>query len=318
MELELELYRKMYLIRAAEVVIQEEYDKDGMKTPMHMSMGSEFTSAAVLTALGDRAQVFSSYRSHAPFLARTDDVDTFFAEMYGKRTGTSEGKGGSMHLAAPDKGFMYSSGIVASTIPIAVGAAYANKVKQNGKIAVVFFGDGATNEGNFWESLNLACVLQVPVLFVCEDNGLAVHTGQDVRNGYGSLQSIVGRFDCIAFYHNLLHPALLHHQLVNLLPHLAANIPCFLHVRYCRYLEHVGVYPDWDAGYRNEESNKRMLAKDALDVLRRKLIEQGFEDNVELIEDVCNDRVARAVEKAKAAPFAGLLSFYRGVYHEED
>ena len=142
MELEIELYRKMYLIRAVEEAIQEEYDNDEMKTPMHMSMGSEFISAAVLTALGDRAQVFSSYRSHAPFLARTDDVGTFFAEMYGKRGGTSEGKGGSMHLALPDKGFMYSSGIVASCIPVAVGAAYANKVKRNGKIAVVFFGDG--------------------------------------------------------------------------------------------------------------------------------------------------------------------------------
>ena len=163
MNIELEFYKKMYLIRACEEAIMSEYNNDGMKTPMHMSMGSEHISSAVCLALGDRAQVFSSYRSHAPFLARTEDTDQFFLEMYGCKESVLGGRGGSMHLCYPEKGFIMSSAIVASQISVACGYAWANKQKKNDKIVVVFFGDGATEEGAFWESLNIAGLYKLPM-----------------------------------------------------------------------------------------------------------------------------------------------------------
>ena len=156
--IELELYKKMYLIRACEEAIIREYNNDGMKTPMHMSMGSEHISSAICLALGDRAQVFSSYRSHAPFIARTEDTDQFFLEMYGRKESVVGGRGGSMHLCYPEKGFIMSSAVVASQISVACGYAWANKQKKNDKVVVVFFGDGAIEEGGFWESLNIACL----------------------------------------------------------------------------------------------------------------------------------------------------------------
>jgi len=318
METKLKLYEKMFLIRAVEEKIIEHYPDDDMKTPMHMSMGSEFISTGVLHALGKRAQVFSSYRSHAPYLARTGDTDKFFAEMYGRIGGTSDGKGGSMHLADPDKGFMYSSGIVASCIPVAVGAAYANKVKGNGKIAVVFFGDGATNEGNFWESLNLACLLQVPVLFVCEDNGLAVHTKREDRNGYISLTRILRGFECEAFKNFTGDVMYVYRQTLASIKYLNENRPVLMQVGYCRYLEHVGINGDWHQEYRNPDEYQKWVEKDAVHKLRVELIRRGMEEQIKRLEYKIELRVDTSVVKAMQAKSAPPHIAYSGVYYETD
>ncbi len=168
--LNLDLYKKLYLARRAEKKIREHYMEDEMKTPMHMSMGEEAIAVGVCHALKAEDQVFATYRSHAIYLAKTQKIDDFFAEMYGKDTALLKGKGGSMHMCAPESGFMGTSAIVASIIPVAVGVAFANKQMGNDKLATVFFGDGATDEGAFWESLNVACLMKLPILFVCEDN----------------------------------------------------------------------------------------------------------------------------------------------------
>lgn len=178
------IYRKMLLIRNCEKKIQEYYHENEMKTPMHMSMGSEHISASICAVLGNRAEIYSSYRTHAPFLARTEDTDQFFYEMYGRKESVLAGRGGSMHLCHPAKGFIYSSAIVASQIPIAVGAAWANKQKGNDKVVCCFFGDGATEEGVFWESINLARLWDMRIIFICEDNGLAVNTPKYLRKSY--------------------------------------------------------------------------------------------------------------------------------------
>jgi len=168
-ELNIELYKTMYLIRKTEEKIQEHYHEDEMKTPMHMSMGEEAIAVGVCHALKAKDQIFGTYRSHAIYLAKTQNINDFFAEMYGKDTALLKGKGGSMHMCNPDGGFMGSSGIVASAIPVAVGAAFANKTVKNEKYVAVFFGDGAANEGVFWESLNVACLMKLPIIFVCAD-----------------------------------------------------------------------------------------------------------------------------------------------------
>ena len=128
--LNLELYKKLYLIRRSEEKIIEHYPEDEMKTPMHMSMGEEAIAAGVCQALKKEDQVFGTYRSHATYLAKTQDIDNFFAELYGKNASLLKGKGGSMHLCAPDHGHLGTSAIVGNIIPVAVGAAFANKRKQ--------------------------------------------------------------------------------------------------------------------------------------------------------------------------------------------
>ena len=181
----IQLFKSLFLARRSEEYIVKHYPENLMRTPMHMSMGQEFVPVGVCAALEGKADVFASYRSHAAFLAQTHDTDRFFSELYGRTSGTGEGKGGSMHLAAPDQGHMLSSGVVATQIPVAVGAAFANLQLGTGRTAVAFFGDGAADAGVFWESINSAVLFRLPVMFVCEDNGYAVDTPRAGAPGGG-------------------------------------------------------------------------------------------------------------------------------------
>lgn len=314
----LELYRKLFLIRTAEEAIIEHYPEDEMKTPMHMSMGQEAIPVGVCTGLGDRGQIFTSYRTHAAFLAQTNDVMRFFAEMYGKVTGTAKGKSGSMHMALPERGFMYSSGIVAGSIPIAVGMAYANKCRMTNKVACVFFGDGATNEGSFWESLNIACLKRLPVLFVCEDNGFAVHTSTKDRQGYGSILSIVDRFNCGIFQGWGTDPAVYYTLTQEALKHIdRVGSPAFMYAECYRYLEHVGIYEDYDAGYRSRMEYDHHRSVDCIKVTRKHLLDRGVEESAILIvESACKARVKLAISEAKRANEPILAAIYEGVFYD--
>lgn len=314
--LNLELYKKLYLIRRSEEKIIEHYHEDEMKTPMHMSMGEEAIAVGVCHALKKEDQVFGTYRSHAIYLAKTEDLDNFFAEMYGKATSPLRGKGGSMHLCAPEVGFMGTSAIVGSAISVAVGAAFANKSKGNGKTVAIFFGDGATDEGTFWESLNVACLMKIPILFICEDNGLAVHTPISKRHGFRSIPDVVSKFNCHVFEDKTTDVEVIYElasKAIDLMK--STQIPSFLYLKYYRYLEHVGVNKDFDAGYRSEDEFKEWHKVDPLKLQRNKLIKLGCQES-EIIEaeSLIDNRVSQAVIKAKQAPFAEKCELYEGLF----
>jgi TPP-dependent pyruvate/acetoin dehydrogenase alpha subunit len=316
-KLNLGLYKKLYLARKAELEIRRYYSEDEMKTPMHMSMGEEAITIGVCHALKRKDQVFGTYRSHALYLAKTQDVENFFAEMYGKETSRLKGKGGSMHLFAPDDGFMGTSAIVASIIPPALGAAFANKTRQNGKTVAVFFGDGAVDEGNFWESLNIACLMKLPILFICEDNGFAIHTPASERHGYKSLTDIVSRFNCHTFQEDSTDAEVVY-RLTRRAVALAkkTQMPSFLHLRYYRYLEHVGIGEDFDAGYRAKGEFKKWYKRDPVTLERKKLIKLGIpEQELKKLERRIDAQVARSIRLAKKAPFTKSSELYKDVYH---
>ncbi len=314
-ELNLELYRKLYLIRRAEEKIQEHYSEDEMKTPMHMSMGAEAISAGVCHALGPESQVLGTYRSHALFLAKTGDTDDFFAEMYGKKTASLKGKGGSMHLCSPDYGFMITSAIVASAIPVAVGCAFANKRADNDKIVAVFFGDGAVDEGAFWESFNLACLMRLPILFVCEDNRLAVHTPKSMRHGYDSITDVLSNFDCLVLQKKTTDVEVIYiatHQLIEQIQ--AEQMPCFLHLHYYRYLEHVGINQDFDAGYRSRDEFEEWYKIDPIRLQRTKLKGLGYsEQGIRRLEKGIEEQINNSHTMAQNAPFVESSELYKGV-----
>lgn len=304
----IDLYYPMCLIREAEKGIQAHYHEDEMRTPMHMSMGAEAIAVGVCAALTPGDQVLTSYRSHAVYLAKTDDVAGFFLEMYGKVGGPGNGRNGSMHLCNPAKGHMGSSAVVANHIPMALGLAYANKVRKNGNVVAVFFGDGAIDSGTFWESLNIACLWALPVLFVCEDNHLAVETHHDQRWGFvRSLLDTVGQFKCT--YRRLIGREVSNVKSIKsttrgALSLVARNAPVFLQIEYQRRLEHVGVGPSPTA---DEPSFPDPL----------KCLEDTIPRDVALdIEQKARERVEAAIAAAKKAPYPGEPELYCGVYHE--
>lgn len=316
-KLNLELYKKLYLVRKAEMGIIENYSQDEMKTPMHMSMGEEAIVVGVCSALGKNSQVFGTYRSHGLYLAKTGETDKFFAEMYGKETGEAKGKAGSMHLSLPAMGMMGTSAIVAGTIPIAAGAAFANKRKKNNKITAVFFGDGAIDEGNFWESLNIACLMQLPVLFVCQDNNFAVHTAAEQRHGYKSITDAADRFAINVFSSETTDVEKIY-DLANKAQKAVKKTkkPAFLHLKYYRYLEHVGVNTDFDAGYRNKKEFEKWQKKDPVDLQRKKLLKAGIEkERISKVERQVSNQIKNSIKLAQKAPFAKVGELYKDVFY---
>ena len=313
-DLNIELYRKLYLIRRAEDSIRRNYFDDKMKTPMHMSTGGEAICTGVCHALAPQDQVMGTYRSHGIYLAKSGETDRFFAEMYGKATGMAKGKAGSMHLTSPESGLICTSAIVGTTIPVAVGAAYANKMQKNGKVVAVFFGDGAIDEGVFWESLNSACVMKLPVLFVCEDNDIAVHIPGKERHGYRSINEIVARFDCTVFISDSTDAEVIHTLSLDALKAMReSGKPSFMHLKYFRYLEHVGVNEDFNQGYRDRTEYEKWRKLDPVETQRAKLLKWLKEDEIKAIESGIDARIEDSVHKADAAPFSGPKELYEDV-----
>jgi pyruvate dehydrogenase E1 component alpha subunit len=166
----------MWLIRAFEEKASELYARREISGLLHLSIGQEAVAIGVCSELGRDDYLFSGHRAHGHAIAKGADVNKLMAELAGRNTGYCRGKGGSMHIVAADVGFVTATGIVGGSIPLALGAALACKERKKGQVAVVFFGDGAGQAGPFHESLNIASLWKLPVIFVCENNGYAEFT----------------------------------------------------------------------------------------------------------------------------------------------
>lgn len=263
------LFFESMRIRKVEEEIVRLFPSDLIQSPVHLSIGQEAVAVGVCASLRKDDLLFPTYRGHSFYLAKGGPLGPFFAELMGRSAGISKGKGGSMHLADPQNGLMGASAIVGSTISHAVGAALAENIVSGPKSDRVFvsvFGDGAMEQGTFFESLNFASLKSVPVLFVCEDNGLAVHTHPQDSKAF-SLQKIVEAFG-ITFTQvsNGFDP-----EEVFKSAELAVKTirktrsPQFLNIQTMRYKEHVGPGEDFEAGYRSQEVVEEWKAKDPLE-----------------------------------------------------
>jgi pyruvate dehydrogenase E1 component alpha subunit len=169
------LYRMMVRIRVCEESLVEPILKGEVRTPCHLYSGEEAIAVGICSALTNGDYVFGNHRSHGHFIAKGGSMKAMIAEIYCRETGCSRGRGGSMHLIDPDVGMLGVAPIVAGTISLAVGAALASSIRKDNRVAVSFFGDGATGEGVFYESLNFAALKKLPIVFACENNLYATH-----------------------------------------------------------------------------------------------------------------------------------------------
>ena len=173
--LNISLLKTMLLIRHSEESLVEPIINGDVRCPVHLYSGEEAVATGVIANLIKGDSIFGTHRSHGHYLANGGSLKAMIAEIYGKSTGCSRGRGGSMHLCDPANGFWGAAPIVAGTISLALGAALGNSIKKSDNIAVCFFGDGATGEGVLYESLNFAAVKKLPILFVCENNLYSTH-----------------------------------------------------------------------------------------------------------------------------------------------
>jgi len=170
------LYTALVRARRFDEKIAELYPEQEIKCPVHLSLGQEGSAAGVCAALDIRDKVWASHRCHAVAISKGAQFGPLFAELYGKVTGCSRGKGGSMHFIAPEVGVMGASAVVGASIPLALGSALAAKLRKEDIVTAVFFGDGGVEQGTFHESLNLASLLKLPVVFVMENNDISTAT----------------------------------------------------------------------------------------------------------------------------------------------
>ncbi len=171
-----ELYRKMALIREFEMRIDEMFATGRIRGTTHLSAGQEACAVGACAGLRSDDAVVSNHRGHGHFIAKGGDPGAMMAEMMGKQTGYSRGRGGSQHMACFDIGFLGSNGVTGGGLPVAVGAALGFKMQKTDRIVLCFFGDGASNQGTFHESLNLAAIWRLPIIFFCENNLYAMST----------------------------------------------------------------------------------------------------------------------------------------------
>ncbi len=177
----IQLYESMVTIRAVEERLMDVFSKGEIPGFIHVCIGQEATPVAVCSWLKDSDYMSNTHRGHGHALAKGIDLNLFMAELFGKRNGFCRGRSGSMHLADRSLGILGANGIVGAGIPIATGAAFAARYKKTGQVTVCFFGEGATNEGTFHESLNIASLKELPIVYVCENNGWAEFTPQEVH-----------------------------------------------------------------------------------------------------------------------------------------
>ena len=310
------LYRKLLLARRVEEKIRQEYFKDEMKTPVHLGIGQEAIPVGVMHCLPAGTQAFGTYRNHALFLAMTEDTDAFFGELYGKITGAGKGKAGSMHIASPQHGLMATSAVVGTTVPLAVGAALAHQYRKGPGLVVSFFGDGAMEEGAFWESLNFACLRKLPLLFVCEDNGLAIHTATHERQGFESIPKAVAGFRCHAASGDGSDLPEVIRLTRSLLQQMKRDPkPGFLHLTYFRFLEHVGPQEDFQFGYRRRPTAEEVERLDPVLRFEKHLAQSGVTaEELAGVRSAVDRQVEASVRAAQQAPFAPPAELYTDLF----
>ncbi|MDV7339018.1 thiamine pyrophosphate-dependent dehydrogenase E1 component subunit alpha [Terasakiella sp. A23] len=295
------MYKKFYKealrIRLVEEKIIELYPSDKIQSPVHMSIGQEAVAVGTCQALDDDDLVFATYRSHAFYLAKGGDMPKMFAELYGRIGGGCKGKAGSMHLAAPEVGFMGASAVVASSIPHAVGAAMAAKRRKTGQVIMCAFGDGATEEGVFHESMNFAALHKLPVLFLCEDNGLAVHSFKKDRQSY-ELDQLPESY---GMEKTVIENGMDFVNVQKVTKSVVDKVrngegPAFLLINTYRYKEHVGPGDDFDAGYRCSSDYDKWSKLDPL---------VQDEDTYNDLKAEVEQEVMAAVQFAEDSPWPG-------------
>jgi TPP-dependent pyruvate/acetoin dehydrogenase alpha subunit len=276
------------------------YPTDRIKSPVHLSTGQEAVSVGICEALRPDDVVFGSYRSHAMYLAKGGDLKRMIAELYGKVTGCAKGKGGSMHLVDSIHGVMGTSAVVGTTIPHAVGYAYALKLRRKDSVVVSFFGDGATDEGVFYEGLNFAALKGLPVIFVCENNSYAIHTHQLRRQLCSNICERASAFGMPAerIEDDVLRVYERASRAVRAL-RAGERGPFFFECLTYRWKEHVGPHDDFHLGYRTQEEAEPWVKNDQV----RRLAEILDAEQRERIEREVEGEIQAAFAFAEESPF---------------
>ena len=314
----IKFYSKISLIRRIELEISKRYPENKMRCPVHLSIGQEACAVGVCENLKETDRLYSTHRCHAHYLAKGGSPNKMIAEIYGKKTGCCHGRGGSMHLFDEDVGMVSSIPIVSSSIAIAAGNALAMTFgKKNKNITVVIFGDGAIEEGIFYETLNFSIIKKLPILFVCENNLYSIMTHISERQPKKFIENINKLYNISFAKCDGNKIDVVYKTSKNLINNIRSGRgPALLLLDTYRHKEHCGPNDDINLGYRSKKEFNNWIKKDPL-VYCKKLINKSFANSKNLItkidlenEKICKKSFLFAEKSSLPSPASIKLNIY--------
>ncbi len=319
-KIKIDLYSRMVLIRTVEEMIADKYNEEKMRCPTHLSIGQEAVSAAVGLALSKNDLVVSTHRSHGHYIGKGGNVPKMIAEIYGKETGCSKGKGGSMHLIDLGIGFMGSTAIVGNSIPIGAGLGMSLKLENSDSVSCIFLGDGAIEEGVFAETVNFCAQKELPVLFICENNLYSVYTPLSKRQPKDrQISSMVEAMGIKSTKGNGNNVFEVYDQVKEAMSYMSREgKPFFLEFDTYRWREHCGPNYDNNLGYRTEKEFIDWKKKDPIPFASDILLKEEILSHDEL-EEISKDAFKSANEAfiyAEESSFPSQEAAYEDIYSD--
>lgn len=307
------------LIRLIELEISKKYSENKMRCPVHLSVGQEGAPAVLSTILLKKDFVVSTHRSHAHYICKGGSIKKMLAEIYGKSTGCSGGKGGSMHLVDKKNGFMGSSSIVGNSIPIGVGLGMSLKLKKNKNISIIFLGDAAVESGVFFESVNFAIIKKLPVVFICENNLYSVYTHlKDRQPQNRKIFKMTQGLGIKSFHFDGSKPFSFALKLKKIINNVRKQSgPCFIEFSTYRYLEHCGPFNDDNLQYRPKAELKKWSLKDPYLNLKGTLSTNLKKKHLDDIEKKNIKNIKLAFAFAEKSEFPKKKNLFTNVYKKK-
>jgi pyruvate dehydrogenase E1 component alpha subunit len=316
----IDLYEALLRVRMAEQLLAKHYKDQEMRTPTHFGLGQEAVAVGVCAALAREDVVYSHHRCHNHYLAKGGSIEGLAAELYGRESGCSRGRGGSVHLTAREVNVIATSAILGQTVAVAAGSALAFKMRGEKRVAVSFFGDATCEEGAFYESLNYAAIHKLPVLFICENNLYSTESPLAVRQPAGTdLCQRVETFQVTAQRVDGNDVGAVYaatHEAVERLR--AGQGPYFIECMTYRWLEHVGPSFDHDLNrnYRSKAELDRWMENCPVKRCAAELIRRGAA-TAEALADLDNKvavETENTIQAARLAPWPVTADLFRDVW----
>lgn len=314
----LEWYKSMLLMRKFEEKAGQLYGQQKIRGFCHLYIGQEAVVAGTVSATRPSDTFITSYRDHAQALAKGVSANACMAELYGKATGCSKGKGGSMHFFDKSKGMMGGHGIVGGQIPLGAGLAFAEKYLGTDGVNVCFMGDGAVRQGALNETFNMAMLWKLPVIFVCENNGYAMGTSVQRTTNMIDIFKIGLGFDMPCAPVDGMDPVAVHNAMDEAVQRARAGEgPTFLEIRTYRYKGHSMSDP---AKYRTKEELEEYKGRDPLIATKAAILENQYADEAWFAEVEADVKkvVDESVKFAEDSPYPTVDELYKDIYVQED